>query len=137
MAGEIMPSEPASRTDGSEDHSRRIDEVIAQAHGGMSDEAPTDASLIAAHPELMPELAPILIGALIGLVMWLFTLDALADKRIADYLQPDTERCDCRAQEQFRNQQRREWQRARQRADDMEMRQIRIEQNQWMQRHGQ
>ena len=90
--------------------------------------------------KLLPELAPILIGALIGLVMWLFTLDALAEKRIADYLEGDPyvyeQRKAQRAQERYQREQRRYQADAEERARQMEMRQIRMEQNQFMHRHG-
>ena len=86
--------------------------------------------------KLLPELAPILIGALIGLVMWLFAVDALAQRPIADYLLGDPyayeHRKAQREQERYQREQRRYQADAEERARQMEMRQIRIEQNQFM-----
>ncbi len=89
---------------------------------------------------LLPELAPIILAAFVGLVLWLFALDAMAEKRrIADYLDP----CNCEETRQYQrdaNTYRAKMLRHQREMEDLqrrqELRQIRMEQRQFIREHG-
>ena len=89
---------------------------------------------------LLPELAPIILAAFVGLVFWLFSVDALAGgSRLSDYFGP----CDCAETREY--QQKADSYRARmlrhqREMEDLqrkqELRQIRMEQRQFIREHG-
>ena len=84
--------------------------------------------------ELMPSLAPILIAALLGLLLWLLAVDALAQQRVdlGAMLAPNP--CGCEQQQQYQQEQRRNWREAQIRARRMEARQLDMERHQRLQR---